>query len=56
MVVRPRAHATSGAFSTGAGFDPVNLVCGWDGRQWTKAIGAPHPVLLYHFLEPDEDA
>jgi hypothetical protein len=46
----------SGAFSTDTGFDPINVVCGWDGRQWTKAIGAPDPVLLYHFLEPDEDA
>lgn len=43
-----------GAFSTGADFDPVNVVCGWDGRQWTKAIGAPGPGLLYHFLEPDD--
>ncbi|MBB4908724.1 hypothetical protein [Actinophytocola algeriensis] len=46
----------SGAFSTGTGFDPINIVCGWDGRGWTKAIGAPGPVLLYHFLEPDEEA
>ncbi|MGB3438652.1 MAG: hypothetical protein WBA97_07840 [Actinophytocola sp.] len=45
-----------GAFSTDTGYDPVNIVCGWDGRQWTKAVGAPDPVLLYHFLEPDEDA
>jgi hypothetical protein len=53
-LVRTR-HA--GAFSTDAGsYDPINIVCGWDGRGWTKAIGAPDPVLLYHFLEPDEDA
>ncbi|MFC6093400.1 hypothetical protein [Saccharothrix lopnurensis] len=45
-----------GAFSTGTGFDPINIVCGWDGRQWTKAVGAPDPVLLYYFVEPDEDA
>lgn len=45
-----------GAFLTGAGFDPVNTVCGWDGRGWTKAVGAPGPELLYHFLEPDDDA
>jgi hypothetical protein len=45
-----------GAFTTDTGFDPINIVCGWDGRQWTKAIGAPDPVLLDHFLEPDEDA
>jgi hypothetical protein len=43
-----------GAFSTGTGFDPVNIVCGWDGRRWTKAIGAPDPVLLYYFLEPGD--
>ena len=52
-VVRTR-HA--GAFTTDTGFDPINVVCGWDGRGWTKAIGAPGPALLYHFLEPDEDA
>jgi hypothetical protein len=46
----------SGAFSTDDGFDPINVVCGWDGRQWTKAIGAPDPMLLCHFLEPDDDA
>jgi hypothetical protein len=47
----------SGAFSTDtAEFDPINLLCGWDGRQWTKAVGAPSPVLLYDFLEDDEDA
>ena len=51
-LVRTR-HA--GAFSTDAGFDPINIVCGWDGRQWTKAIGAPDLVLLYQFLEPEED-
>ena len=45
-----------GAFTTGTGFDPVNIVCGWDGHGWTKAVGAPPPVLLYHFLEPDDDA
>ena len=45
-----------GAFSTDTGFDPINIVCGWDGRQWTKAIGAPDPALLDHFLHPDEDA
>lgn len=45
----------AGAFTTGTGFEPVTIVCGWDGRGWTKAIGAPDPVLLYHFLEPDED-
>ena len=43
-----------GAFSTDAGFDPITIVCGWDGRQWTKAIGAPDPVLLYGYLEPDD--
>ena len=52
-LVRTR-HA--GAFSTDAGYDPVNIVCGWDGRQWTKAIGAPDPVLLYQFIESEEDA
>lgn len=52
-LVRTR-HA--GAFTTDTGFDPITIVCGWDGRQWTKAIGAPDPLLLYHFLEPDEDA
>ena len=51
-LVRTR-HA--GAFETGAAFDPISIVCGWDGRQWTKAVGAPDPVLLYHFLESDED-
>ena len=51
-LVRTR-HA--GAFTTGAGFDPITVVCGWDGRQWAKAIGAPDPALLYHFLESDED-
>jgi hypothetical protein len=51
-LVRTR-HA--GAFSTDTGYDPITLVCGWDGRQWTKAIGAPDPALLYYFLEPDED-
>ena len=50
-LVRTR-HA--GAFSTDAGFDPISIVCGWDGRQWTKAIGAPDPDLLYYFLEPDD--
>lgn len=45
-----------GAFSTDAGFDPITIVCGWDGRGWTKAVGAPDPVLLHHFLEPDDDA
>jgi hypothetical protein len=44
-----------GAFTTETGFEPVNILCGWDGRQWTKAIGAPDPVLLYHFLEPEDD-
>jgi hypothetical protein len=44
-----------GAFLTGTDFDPLNIVCGWDGRQWTKAIGAPDPVLLFGFLEPEED-
>jgi len=44
-----------GAFLTDTGYDPINLVFGWDGRQWTKAIGAPDPALLFHFLEPDED-
>lgn len=44
-----------GAFTTDAGFDPVNIVCGWDGTGWTKAIGAPDPVLLYYFLEADDD-
>jgi hypothetical protein len=24
-------------------------VCGWDGRQWTEAIGASAPDLLYYF-------
>ena len=51
-LVRTR-HAD--ALSTDAGFDPINIVCGWDGRQWTKAIGAPDLVLLYQFLEPDEE-
>ena len=50
-LVRAR-HA--GAFSTGDGFDPISVVCGWDGRQWTKAIGAPDAALLWHFLEPDD--
>ena len=44
-----------GAFTTETGFDPINILCGWDGRQWTKAIGAPDPVLLDYFLNPDED-
>lgn len=52
-LVRTR-HA--GAFLTDTGFDPINILCGWDGRGWTKAIGAPDPVLLHHFLEPDDDA
>lgn len=46
----------AGAFTTATGFDPITIVCGWDGRQWTKAVGAPDPVLLYHFLEPGDDA
>jgi hypothetical protein len=50
-LVRTR-HA--GAFATGTGFDPVTIVCGWDGGGRTKAIGAPDPVLLYHFLDPDD--
>ncbi|HEY5784593.1 MAG TPA: hypothetical protein VIT65_07445 [Microlunatus sp.] len=43
-----------GAFSTDAGFDPITIVCGWDGHHWTKAIGAPDPGLLYDYLEPDD--
>jgi hypothetical protein len=46
----------SGAFSTDSGYDPITIVCGWDGRGWTKAVGAPGPGLLYDFLEPDDDA
>jgi hypothetical protein len=45
-----------GAFMTDAGFDPVTIVCGWDGKGWTKAVGAPDPALLYYFLEPGDDA
>ena len=41
---------------SGPGFDPVTIVCGWDGLLWTKAVGAPDPVLLHHFLDPGEDA
>jgi hypothetical protein len=44
-----------GAFTTDAGFDPINMVFGWDGRVWTKAVGAPSSALLYYFLEPGDD-
>ncbi|OLF09710.1 hypothetical protein BLA60_18140 [Actinophytocola xinjiangensis] len=43
-----------GAFTTDDRFDPVNVVFGWDGHRWTKAIGAPDPGLLHHFLDPDD--
>lgn len=45
----------AGAFTTGTGYDPLNMVFGWDGKGWTKAVGAPDPALLYHFLEPGDD-
>lgn len=44
-----------GALSVDAGFDPITIVCGWDGRGWTKAVGAPPPVLLDSFLDPDDE-
>ena len=45
-----------GAVSEDAEFDPISIVCGWDGRRWTKAVGAPPPVLLVSVLDPDEEA
>ncbi|MEU8802791.1 hypothetical protein [Spirillospora sp. NPDC048819] len=45
-----------GAFLDGAESDPITLVCGWDGKNWTKAIGAPDATLVAQCLELDEDA